>query len=553
MPVVDHPAGGYDLTAVFVRTHQVDAVLTSLADLDGDVLFLLNWAAGAQPLGAVLGHERVLLGFGSAGGTMDGDIVRYRPAGLLTRRVPMPIGEPDGRTTPRLDRILRTFRTAGINAKAEPRMDAWLKTHAAFSVPLGQAAYAAGGPEALADDPGAVRDMIRLMRDNLAALPVAAGPPRVRRAADAAGRAARGRAPALPAQPDGRAQRAQRHLTRDAGRARSAGRTAACRTCEGRRRKGHGCRVMNRIVIVGASAGGLATAEALRRMGLRGSDHARRRREPHRPTTVRRCPSRSSPATGTRAGSVLRPPADLDALDLDLRLGVAATGLDPRRAHRDAGRRRPTCPTTAWSSPPASGPVAFRVARASSGVYTLRTLDDAPGAAARLLPGSAAGHRRRRFHRRRGRRRRPRARRRGDVAGTGARPAGAAVGELGRALAGAVPSRPRRRPAHRSHRQRDPQARRRGHRRRPGRRQRRRGRRRAGRHRLARPNTDWLEGSGLAAGRRAGVRPVQRRRRPACTGSGTWPAGTTRCSARRCASSTAPTPPSRAWPSPATC
>lgn len=172
VPVVDHPAGGYDLTAVFVRTHQVDAVLTSLADLDGDVLFLLNWAAGAQPLGAVLGHERVLLGFGSAGGTMDGDIVRYRPAGLLTRRVPMPIGEPDGRTTPRLDRILRTFRTAGINAKAEPRMDAWLKTHAAFSVPLGQAAYAAGGPEALADDPGAVRDMIRRMRDSLAALPV---------------------------------------------------------------------------------------------------------------------------------------------------------------------------------------------------------------------------------------------------------------------------------------------------------------------------------------------------------------------------------------------
>jgi 2-dehydropantoate 2-reductase len=50
VPVVEHPAGGYDLTAVFVRTHQVDAVLESLADLDGDVLFLLNWAAGAQGL-----------------------------------------------------------------------------------------------------------------------------------------------------------------------------------------------------------------------------------------------------------------------------------------------------------------------------------------------------------------------------------------------------------------------------------------------------------------------------------------------------------------------
>jgi 2-dehydropantoate 2-reductase len=38
-------------------------------------------------------------------------------------------------------------------------------------VPLGQAVLAAGGPVALAADPGAVRAMIRLMRQNLAALP----------------------------------------------------------------------------------------------------------------------------------------------------------------------------------------------------------------------------------------------------------------------------------------------------------------------------------------------------------------------------------------------
>jgi len=171
VPVIEHPAGRYDLIAVFVRAHQVDAVLRSLAGLDGDVLFLLNWAAGAQPLGAVIGHERVLLGFGAAGGTMDGDVVRYRATNFLTRRVPMPIGEPDGRSTPRLERIVRTLRTAGINAKAEPRMDAWLKTHAAFAVPLGQAVLAAGGPVALAHDPAAVRAMIRLIRQHLAAMP----------------------------------------------------------------------------------------------------------------------------------------------------------------------------------------------------------------------------------------------------------------------------------------------------------------------------------------------------------------------------------------------
>jgi 2-dehydropantoate 2-reductase len=171
VPVVERPAGRYDLTAVFVRAHQVDAVLESIAALDGDVLFLLNWAAGPEPLGAAIGRKRVLLGFPATGGTMDGEVVRYRATSLMTRLVRMPIGEPDGRTTPRLERIVQTFRSAGFSARAAPRMDAWLKTHAAFEVPLGQAVHAAGGPKALAGDPDAIRDMIRLMRQNLEAMP----------------------------------------------------------------------------------------------------------------------------------------------------------------------------------------------------------------------------------------------------------------------------------------------------------------------------------------------------------------------------------------------
>ena len=130
VPAVEHPAGGYDLIAVFVRAHQVDAVLESLAGLEADVLFALNWAAGPEPLGAVIGRERVLLSFPTDGGTMDGDVVRYRPADFMTRRVPMPVGEPDGRATPRLERIVRALRAAGINAKAEPQMD--VGSHAAW-------------------------------------------------------------------------------------------------------------------------------------------------------------------------------------------------------------------------------------------------------------------------------------------------------------------------------------------------------------------------------------------------------------------------------------
>jgi len=171
VPVVEHPAGGYDLIAVCVRTHQVDVVLESLAGLEGDVLFLLNWAAGPEPLAAAIGRERVLLGYATEAGTMDGEVVRHRATILMTRLVAMPFGEPDGRTTPRLERIVQTFRSAGINAKAEPQMDAWLKTHAAFEVPLGQAVKAAGGLEALAGNLDAIRNMIRLLRQNLANMP----------------------------------------------------------------------------------------------------------------------------------------------------------------------------------------------------------------------------------------------------------------------------------------------------------------------------------------------------------------------------------------------
>ncbi|MET9479619.1 hypothetical protein [Streptomyces sp. NPDC006638] len=45
VPVVAHPAGGYDLTVVPVRTHQVDTVPESVAGLRARCCFLLTWAA----------------------------------------------------------------------------------------------------------------------------------------------------------------------------------------------------------------------------------------------------------------------------------------------------------------------------------------------------------------------------------------------------------------------------------------------------------------------------------------------------------------------------
>lgn len=171
VPVVDHPSGDWDLVVVIVRSHQVDEVLESVTGLGGDVLFLVNWAAGPGPLAEVIGRDRVLLGFPNQGGVMDGDVVRYRLESPTTRLVSMPIGEPDGRTTPRLERILALFRGAGFRVTTESQMDAWLRTHAAFEVPLSRAVHTAGDPVALSSDRVAVRSMVRDIRRSLATMP----------------------------------------------------------------------------------------------------------------------------------------------------------------------------------------------------------------------------------------------------------------------------------------------------------------------------------------------------------------------------------------------
>lgn len=170
VPVIEHATGRWDLVVVLVRSHQVKAVLGDLAGLNSDVLFLLNWAAGPRPLIDVIGRDHVMLGFPNQGGRMDGDIVRYRPASRLTSLVPMSVGESDGRMTPQLERVVAMFRSAGFRVKAEKQMDAWLRTHAAFEVPLGVAVHAAGGPEELAKDRVAVRKMVHNMQESLSTM-----------------------------------------------------------------------------------------------------------------------------------------------------------------------------------------------------------------------------------------------------------------------------------------------------------------------------------------------------------------------------------------------
>ncbi len=135
--------------------------------------------------------------------------------------------------------------------------------------------------------------------------------------------------------------------------------------------------------MVGASAAGLAAAETLRRAGYDGTvtlvgD------EPHAPYDR---PPLSKQILGGQwdAGRLpLRGRDELDALGLDLRLGVAATGLDP------AGR---TVALADGAEVPYDGLVVATGVRprrlpGDGGAHVLRTLDDALGLRDRLTAGT---------------------------------------------------------------------------------------------------------------------------------------------------------------------
>ncbi|MFF5145000.1 NAD(P)/FAD-dependent oxidoreductase [Streptomyces sp. NPDC013157] len=138
---------------------------------------------------------------------------------------------------------------------------------------------------------------------------------------------------------------------------------------------------MNRIVVVGASAAGLAAAETLRREGYDGTltlvgD------ELHAPYDRPPLSKQVLSAEWAPDRVTLRAPGELDSLGLELRLGVAASGLDV------ADR---TVRLADGSAVPYDGLIVATGVRPrrlpGEGAHVLRTLDDALTLRERLGPG----------------------------------------------------------------------------------------------------------------------------------------------------------------------
>ncbi len=142
------PEDAYDLVLAIMRKNRALEILPILAanQHTPNVLFLMNNAAGPGELVEALGQERVMMGFPMAAGYRRGHVIHYMVGAKPGKKAMIPIGEVDGRITPRLQEVGRVLASMpGFDFDPRTDMDAWLKTHVALLMPsLAPAMRAAG-------------------------------------------------------------------------------------------------------------------------------------------------------------------------------------------------------------------------------------------------------------------------------------------------------------------------------------------------------------------------------------------------------------------------
>lgn len=129
VPVVDELSEDdpYELVLVVMRKDQCRDILPTLAKNSHahTVLFLQNNPAGFDEYVDALGAERVMVGFPSLGGERCDPVMRVMPL----ERMPMPVGEVDGRVTDRTKAAAALLERTGKRVEIRQDMDAWLVTH----------------------------------------------------------------------------------------------------------------------------------------------------------------------------------------------------------------------------------------------------------------------------------------------------------------------------------------------------------------------------------------------------------------------------------------
>jgi 2-dehydropantoate 2-reductase len=158
-------AGEADFVLVTVRAQQLDAVMEPLVAWRGDVVTLVNTAAGYGPWSARLGR-RLIAGFPGAISSLGDDGVltwQFAPAVLQ----PTVVGEPDGTRSSRVDQLAAALRSGGVPVQVRTDMERWIRTHAGWMCPF--MLTASGGGDALTE-PLVVRRWMEATKEGLRAV-----------------------------------------------------------------------------------------------------------------------------------------------------------------------------------------------------------------------------------------------------------------------------------------------------------------------------------------------------------------------------------------------
>ncbi|PBC03831.1 2-dehydropantoate 2-reductase [Mesorhizobium sp. WSM3860] len=129
VPATTEPSkvGPVDLIINFVKCYHTDAAVRAAAPMisgDTAVLSLQNGWGNAPRIAGIVGEEKVLVGLTYHGGTLLGPGSVKHPGVGMTY-----IGELSGKTTPRLDKVIETFRAAQIETTKSERIldEVWKK------------------------------------------------------------------------------------------------------------------------------------------------------------------------------------------------------------------------------------------------------------------------------------------------------------------------------------------------------------------------------------------------------------------------------------------
>ncbi len=159
----------FDLVLVTMRKNHQKTIFPVLASNPGirHILFIGNNVAGFDSYFNALPKEKLLFGFGRAGGGRINHVIHFVDREKIShQRMSLMLGEPDGQIKKRTREIIRILEKAEIPVRWTGNMDGWLKYHLALVLPLcGMLLKHQGDNYMLADSPKDLKFCLHAYRE----------------------------------------------------------------------------------------------------------------------------------------------------------------------------------------------------------------------------------------------------------------------------------------------------------------------------------------------------------------------------------------------------